>query len=149
MTLLPYGVRDTMRNTYRLRIHNQLTPVKKIISTSENNVNPNYEPSSENVLALYTDFYCSYYNVLSGKTDRVFNERDPLEQLPQFGLVADDVYIVQYVVGLDLTPDVPGDPAKTSDMEIGEQIYIDGQWWLVRKVINDSEGIQSTLFVIK
>lgn len=138
-----------MRENYRTHIHNVLTPVKKIISTPSNDANPGYESSAGITLSEYTNFYCSYFNVLSGKTDRVFKEREPLEQLEQFGLMNRDVYIIQYVSGLDLTIITGGDPPKTSDFVVDEQIFVDNQWWIVRKVIPDSEGIQHTVFVVK
>ena len=149
MTIIPTGALDIVREQFRTHIYNVLTPVKKIIANTNNDENPGYAASEGNTLAEYTGFYCSYFNILSGKTDRVFKERDSLEQFEQFGLIDKDAYIIQYISGISLTPVNIGDPARTSDFLVDEQIHIDNNWWIVRKVIPDSEGVQHTVFVVK
>ena len=150
MTILPTGVKERMRSIFAERMHNTVTSVKKISATTTDQLDPRYEETTQNTLTVYTDFGCSYYHMLSGKIDRMFAERDIAELTAQLGTLEQIMYVVRYVCDLTLSTTSPaGGPAVVNNLKLDEEVLIDGEWWKVRLVIEDSEGVQHTALLSK
>ena len=150
MTIMPVGVRNRARTILAARMHNLTTSVKKITSTTTTQKDPRYKESEQPVFTTYTDFQCSYYHMLSGKVDRMFSERDIAELTQQLGTFEQTIYAVRYISDLTLSvSSPPGGSPITNNLIIDEEVLIDSEWWKVRIVVPDSEGIQHTALVTK
>jgi len=131
-------------------MHNQTINVKKISGVTTTQKDPRYKETEQPTFDEYSDFDCSYYHMLSGKIDRMFSERDIAELTEQLGTMEQTIYAVRYISGLTLTAGVIGpEPPITNNLVLEEEVKIDAEWWKVRLVVPDSEGVQHTALVTK
>ena len=135
------------RSILSSRVHTTSVRVQKIVSSSDSQPNPHYEARNVDTYATYSGFMCSVFDILSGKTDRMFGVQGVQELTKELGLMDSEIRVVQYVCDLTLTDDVLAD--ITNNLEVNEKLEIDGEWWLVRNVVEDSEGTQHTALLTK
>ena len=66
------------------------------------------------------------------------------------GLTPDNAIVIQYVSGETLSaPTVVDATTTTNDLVEGDEILWESEWWKVKLVVPDSEGIQHTVFAVK
>ena len=149
MPVLSAGVKAGLRTSYLRAIHNSTCNVKKRIGETTANANPIFESSKTQTYREYTGFKCSYYHALSGKMNRLFDERGNPELSALLGTLSGDTYVVSYVCDLTLTAGADGYAYSPipNNLAVDEEILIKGVWYKVRVVVPDSEGIQHTVFV--
>jgi len=147
MTILSPNQKEHLRALYLKRVHNVSTSVRKIVSSEVVQPNPHYKGKTEDTFGLYTGFLCSIYNLLSGKTNRLLGELGVAELTKELGVMEDEVRIVQYISDQTLIDNVLDD--ITNNLVLNEEVLIEAEWWLVRKVVADSEGVQHTVLLTK
>lgn len=89
-----------MRRTFRLDIHNNLVDARlQLGPESAATTMPGYKAKQVQQHTTVSNFPCSYYQFLSGKTTRVFRSRLE-EQVFASGLWNDTEWMLQFVPGL-------------------------------------------------
>jgi len=153
MPIIPAQILEKLRtHVFPKYLINTTTSVKKILSYTTETSNPHYPSSKVPVFTEYNNFVCSIINMLSGKVNRLFGEREMSELIAELGIVGNEAYVIQYVSDQELVPGV------YNNLILDEQILIEletcdsgacDNWWKVRKVIPDSEGLLHTAIVTK
>jgi hypothetical protein len=152
MPILSASQLEQARTQYKRLLHNMTTSVLKITETTVVQPDPRFQSRSTKTLAQWDDFVCSMFHFISGKTDRLLQERGETSLIAQLGLSPETAIVIQYVNGILLTvPHDPEQPITEIDNTLieGEQILYRGEWWTIRVDIPDSEGIQHTAFATK
>jgi len=135
---------ELMKVAYARDIHNTLLSIRKHNGAATTyNANPLYKTESENAFTEYSGFPCSVYYILSGKVNRLFDERN-LQTLKDIGLLDEDIWVVNYIQGFEFVTGV------LTDLQRGDQIELNtGDWYYVQMIVEDSEGLQAKAIVTK
>lgn len=163
MPVLSEAQRAIFRRQFKRLIHNMTTSVKKVETLTTVQPDPRFQSRTEKTLLQWDDFKCSIFHFLSGKTDRLLQERGERDLIAQLGLTPETTIVVQYVNDELLT--VPNyeasygdDPAgwpipqltdTLNNLAVNDEVLWKGEWWVVKAVIPDSEGIQHTVIASK
>jgi hypothetical protein len=144
------------RIRFRRLIHNFVTSVRKANTVVSVQPDPRFEARNQITLLKWDDFHCSIFHFLSGKTDRLLSERGERDLVAQLGLTPETAIVVQYVCDdLLYEPDYEGDEPEVpltstiNNLTVNDEILWEGEWWKIKAVIPDSEGIQHTVFACK
>jgi hypothetical protein len=155
MPIFDAGQKQTARENYKQLIHNFVTSVKITTDTTPVQPDPRFTARSFKTQVKWDDFHCSIFHFLSGKTDRLLQERGMRDLIAPLGLTPDDSIVVQYVCDdlliipdYDDPPDVPLTEIS-NNLSLDDEVLFNGEWWKVKVVIPDSEGIQHTVFATK
>lgn len=144
MPVLSPAAKAQYRVIFDQQIHNLVTSVHKIKTVEQTSENPYFQaPANITEFDTYNTFRCSAFDMLSGKVNRLFGERDPHELVAELGLANKRVMVVNYVPGLELAAGVP------NNLAVGEEVQLENEWWRVQVVIPDSEGVQHTALCAK
>lgn len=150
MPVLFAGQQNVLRAQYKRLIHNEVTSVKKVDVETASQPDPRFEARTTKTYKQWDDFACSMFHFLSGKTDRMIHARGLPDLVASLGLTPDNAVVVQYVSGETLSVPNPADATTTTnDLVDGDEILWKGEWWTVKLVVPDSEGIQHTVFAVK
>jgi hypothetical protein len=152
MPVLTPSQKLTAKVQYKKFIHNFTTSVRKASSSTSVQPDPRIHARDQVVLKQWDDFKCSMFHFLSGKTDRLLQERSYNDLVAQLGIVPDRAIVVQYVCDEYIrVPNPLDDPVipVLNNLTVNDEILYSGEWFIIKTVIPDSEGIQHTAFACK
>ena len=152
MPVLSVAAKTALRTRYKRLIHNLITSVKKADTQTTVQPDPRFEGREQTTYKQWDDFHCSVFHFLSGKTDRLLQERGEHDLIAQLGLTPETTITVQYVSDdLLVVETIVSEPPRTAinNLEVNDEVLWMTEWWKVKVVIQDSEGIQHTVIACK
>lgn len=135
---------ELMKEAYARDIHNTILSIRKFDGeTTTYDENPLYKADTKNAFTEYAGFPCSVYYILSGKVNRLFDERN-VQTLKDLGLLDEDIWIVNYIQDFEFVTGI------LTNLKVGDQIELTtDNWYEVKMVVEDSEGLQAKAIVTK
>lgn len=121
--------------------------VRKIMSYTSVTNHPAMGSGSIPVFEQFDTFKCTAIHIFSGKMNRIFAERQTFELLQQFSQMEGTLYVVHYVKDKVLTKGVAPIITASHNLEVDEELLIDGDWWKAKMIIPDSQNIQESAFM--
>lgn len=143
MTILSSQALTVQRGILKRRLHNDIYSIRKWIAGTTIDENPLFTADNADDWIEYDGFKALAVEVLSGKMNRLFEERN-LDILKDLGSVNKVVYVINYVPNQELAT------GELISLEENDQIELfTNDWWKILQIVPDSQGLQQQAIATK